>query len=46
VQIREDYCTERLQDDLDSGWKILAICVQPDGRRPDYILGRVDAENA
>jgi len=35
-----DYCTESLQDRLNEGWRILAVCVQPDGRRPDYILGR------
>lgn len=35
-----DYCTESLQSRLDDGWRILAICPQPDQRRPDYILGR------
>lgn len=35
----EDACTERLQDKLVQGWRILAICPQPDQRRPDYILG-------
>lgn len=34
-----DYCTEQLQNHLDKGWRILAICPQPDQRRPDYILG-------
>lgn len=36
----ENYCTEALQEILNRGWHILAVCVQPDGRRPDYILGR------
>lgn len=36
----EDYCTDRLQNELDNGWRIIACCVQPDQRRPDYILGR------
>lgn len=40
VMVRIDYCTEALQDDLDNGWRVLAICPQPDQRRPDYILGR------
>jgi hypothetical protein len=34
-----DYCTEELQRHLLQGWRILAICPQPDQRRPDYILG-------
>lgn len=33
-------CTESLQTELNQGWRILAICVQPDQRRPDYVLGR------
>lgn len=40
VYIETDLCTESLQARLDDGWKILAICVQPDQRRPDYVLGR------
>lgn len=40
VIVEEDLCTHRLQDLLDEGWKILAICIQPDQRRPDYVLGR------
>jgi len=35
-----DYCTERLQGKLNEGWRILAICPQPNQRRPDYVLGR------
>lgn len=39
VAVRTDCCTEALQLDLDRGWRILAICPQPDQRRPDYVLG-------
>lgn len=35
-----DKCTEELQGLINQGWRILAICPQPDQRRPDYILGR------
>lgn len=34
-----NYCTEELQRLLLQGWRILAVCPQPDQRRPDYILG-------
>lgn len=40
TMLLEDSCTDRLQSELNSGWRILAVTVQPDGRRPDYILGR------
>lgn len=36
----EDACTENLQDHLDNGWRILAVCPQPNSRRPDYVLGK------
>lgn len=36
-----DCCTEKLQTDfIDQGYRVVAICPQPDQRRPDYILGR------
>lgn len=35
----EDSCTDVLQSNLDSGWRIIAVCPQAQ-RRPDYILGR------
>ena len=40
----KDTCTEDLQLKLNCGWRILAVCVQPDQRRPDYILGRFNTE--
>lgn len=40
VTMHRDLCTDALQQELDRGWRILAVCVQPDQRRPDYILGR------
>lgn len=40
VDVLEDACTDQLQDWLNEGWRILAVCPQPDSRRPDYILGR------
>lgn len=40
VQVHTDCCTEELQQQLDTGWRILAVCPQPDKRRPDYVLGR------
>lgn len=41
----EDTCTEELQKHLNGGWRILAVCPQPDQRRPDYILGRYNPDN-
>lgn len=41
VMMEQDLCTDLLQGRLRDGWRILAICVQPDQRRPDYILGKV-----
>lgn len=36
----ENCCTDVVQEGLNSGWRIIAVNVQADGRRPDYILGR------
>lgn len=46
VKNLDDLCTDKLQEELDKGWRILAICPQPDQRRPDYILGRNAKEDA
>jgi hypothetical protein len=40
VTVLENSCTDQLQEHLDMGWRILAICPQPNQRRPDYVLGR------
>lgn len=40
VEVRKDMCTVELQGELDDGWCILAVCPQPDQRRPDYVLGK------
>lgn len=40
VQLLEDSCTDVLQSALSAGWRIIAVCPQPDSRRPDYIMGR------
>lgn len=42
VDYKEDLCTLELQDILNTGWRIIACCVQPDQRRPDYILGKME----
>jgi hypothetical protein len=39
-----DKCTEELQNILNNGWKIIACCIQPDQRRPDYILGKYNPD--
>jgi len=40
LMLKENVCTDVLQTELNNGWRIIAVCVQPDQRRPDYILGR------
>lgn len=40
VNVLTNVCTDELQTWLDDGWRLLAICPQPDQRRPDYVLGR------
>lgn len=43
VLLLENVCTDALQESLIRGWRIIAACPQPDARRPDYILGRFNA---
>lgn len=43
VRVLEDCCTDRLQEHLDAGWRIIAACPQPNSRRPDYVVGRTKA---
>jgi hypothetical protein len=45
TMVKYDCCTDELQQHLQEGWRILSVCVQPDQRRPDYILGKVVPEN-
>lgn len=40
VYVEKDCCTEHLQAKLTEGWRIMAVCPQPDQRRPDYVLGK------
>lgn len=42
----EGSCTDNLQSHLDSGWRIIAACPQPDQRRPDYILDRFNPDRS
>lgn len=44
VALLEDSCTDKLQDALASGWRIIAACPQPNQRRPDYVLGRYEPD--
>jgi hypothetical protein len=46
VQAATDICTDALNDMLKEGWRIVAVCPQPDQRRPDYVLGRVKQAEA
>lgn len=48
MRLLEDSCTDEIQSSLNSGWRIVAACPQPEQRRPDYILGRFnpDLENS
>ena len=42
--VLNDCCTDALNDHISNGWRILAICPQPNQRRPDYIMGRLPEE--
>lgn len=44
VEWIDDACTERLQDELDKGWRILAVCPPLMERRPTYIIGRYNPD--
>lgn len=44
TMLLEDSCTDSLQDILNQGWRITCACPQPAQRRPDYILGRWNAD--
>lgn len=41
VMLANDCCTDELNRLMrEQCWRIVAVCPQPDQRRPDYILGR------
>ena len=42
--VLNDCCTDALNDHIKNGWRILAICPQPNQRRPDYIMGLLPEE--
>ena len=42
VEVHDDMCTDMLQEALDDGWRILAVCPPNDARRPAYVLGHTD----
>lgn len=44
VLLLQDACTDDLQEHLDHGWRILAICPQPNQRRPDYVIGKQEQD--
>lgn len=43
LMLCQDCCTDRLQDVLSDGWRLIAVCPQ-ESRRPDYVLGRHNQE--
>lgn len=43
LKIETDACTDNINDHMAKGWRIVAVCPQPDQRRPDYVLGRMEA---
>ena len=42
IIVEEDACTDGIQDLLDAGWRILAVCPPNDARRPSYVLGHAE----
>ena len=45
VMVETDCCTERLNELMQRDrWRIVAVCPQPNQRRPDYVLGRVNKD--
>ncbi|QJB22063.1 hypothetical protein XccvBFoX7_gp05c [Xanthomonas phage FoX7] len=43
VLLMEDACTDKLQVQLNEGWRVIAVCPQA-ARRPDYILGKFNPD--
>lgn len=46
VEVLENCCTHELQQWLNRGWRILAICPPNDARRPDYVVGRTGKDDS
>lgn len=44
VCVKEDCCTDELQEFLNNGWRIIAVCPAAT-RRPDYVLGKRGGES-
>lgn len=44
VDVLKDVCTDELQNWLDKGWRILAVCPPNDARRPTYVMGHYNRE--
>jgi hypothetical protein len=44
VDYHEDMCTDQLQQLLNEGWRIIAVCPPLEARRPTYIVGRHNEE--
>lgn len=44
ITVHENACTDEIQNCLNKGWHILAICPPNAQRRPDYILGHNDED--
>ena len=42
--LKEDACIDDLRNELNNGWRIIAVCNQPDQRRPDFVLGRFNPQ--
>jgi hypothetical protein len=39
VTVIQDACTDHIQEVLDKGWRIIAVCPPNDTRRPTYVMG-------
>lgn len=44
LTLATDACTDSIQEELNNGWRSIAVCVQPDQRRPDYVLARYNPQ--
>ena len=44
VTVLTNGCTDILQEYLNKGWRLLAVCPPNGARRPDYVLGHADKD--